>query len=61
MRLTLATEPAYPDRPNEDFIGATPDAVVLLDGAGTLRIWNQAAPTASPGTHTPSARLSSPG
>ncbi|MEU8381621.1 integrase [Streptosporangium sp. NPDC048865] len=35
MRLTLATEPAYPDRPNEDFIGATPDAVVLLDGAGT--------------------------
>ncbi|AWS45909.1 integrase [Streptosporangium sp. 'caverna'] len=35
MRLTLATEPAYPDRPNEDFIGATPDAIVLLDGAGT--------------------------
>jgi hypothetical protein len=35
MRLTLATEPAYRDRPNEDFIGATPEAVVLLDGAGT--------------------------
>ncbi|MFI6800544.1 integrase [Streptosporangium canum] len=35
MRLSLATEPASPDRANEDFIGATPDAVVLLDGAGT--------------------------
>ncbi|MFE3454951.1 integrase [Nonomuraea sp. NPDC059194] len=35
VRLTLATEPAYPDRPNEDFIGATSNAVVLLDGAGT--------------------------
>lgn len=35
MRLSLATQPAHPDRPNEDFIGATSDAVVLLDGAGT--------------------------
>ncbi|MDP9863367.1 MULTISPECIES: integrase [Streptosporangium] len=35
MRLSLATEPASSDRANEDFIGATPDAVVLLDGAGT--------------------------
>ncbi|MFC4062271.1 integrase [Planomonospora corallina] len=34
MRVTFATEPARPDRPNEDFVGATPDAVVLLDGAG---------------------------
>ncbi|MCC5576438.1 protein phosphatase 2C domain-containing protein [Microtetraspora sp. AC03309] len=33
--VTFATEPASPDRPNEDFIAATPDAVVLLDGAGT--------------------------
>ncbi|MEU3167265.1 protein phosphatase 2C domain-containing protein [Streptosporangium sp. NPDC006930] len=35
MRLSLATEPAYANRPNEDFIGTTSDAVVLLDGAGT--------------------------
>ncbi|MBB2908755.1 hypothetical protein FHS43_000001 [Streptosporangium becharense] len=37
MRVTFATEaaPGHPDRPNEDFIAATPDAVVLLDGAGT--------------------------
>lgn len=33
MRVAFASEPAYPDRPNEDFIGATADAVVLLDGA----------------------------
>ncbi|GAA4599106.1 protein phosphatase 2C domain-containing protein [Planotetraspora phitsanulokensis] len=33
MRVTFASEPAYAGRPNEDFIGATPDAVVLLDGA----------------------------
>ncbi|GAA0408281.1 protein phosphatase 2C domain-containing protein [Microbispora corallina] len=33
MRVAFANEPAYPDRPNEDFIGATADAVVLLDGA----------------------------
>ncbi|WP_066935128.1 protein phosphatase 2C domain-containing protein [Microtetraspora fusca] len=35
MHVTFATEPASPDRPNEDFIAAIPDAVVLLDGAGT--------------------------
>ncbi|WP_067185488.1 protein phosphatase 2C domain-containing protein [Microtetraspora niveoalba] len=35
MRVTFATEPASLNRPNEDFIAATPDAVVLLDGAGT--------------------------
>ncbi|MBG0820090.1 protein phosphatase 2C domain-containing protein [Planomonospora sp. ID91781] len=34
MRVTFATE-AAPGRPNEDFVAATPDAVVLLDGAGT--------------------------
>ncbi|NRQ36294.1 integrase [Nonomuraea sp. NN258] len=34
MLVTLATE-AAPGRPNEDFAGGTPDAVVLLDGAGT--------------------------
>ncbi len=35
MRISLATEPAHPHRPNEDFIGVTSGAVVLLDGAGT--------------------------
>jgi len=35
VRLSLATQSAHPDRPNEDFIGATSDVVVLLDGAGT--------------------------
>ena len=35
MRVTLATDPAKPDRPNEDFAAASTDAVVLLDGAGT--------------------------
>ncbi|MEV7008178.1 protein phosphatase 2C domain-containing protein [Streptosporangium sp. NPDC051022] len=34
MRLSLATEPASADRPNEDFVGVTSGAVVLLDGAG---------------------------
>jgi hypothetical protein len=34
VRVTFATE-AAPGRPNEDFVAATPDAVVLLDGAGT--------------------------
>ncbi|MEV4379724.1 protein phosphatase 2C domain-containing protein [Streptosporangium sp. NPDC049644] len=33
MRVTFATE-AAPGRPNEDFVAATPNAVVLLDGAG---------------------------
>ncbi|MCC9311872.1 protein phosphatase 2C domain-containing protein [Kitasatospora sp. RB6PN24] len=35
MRIEIATEPAHPDRPNEDFVAASPNAVVLLDGAGT--------------------------
>ncbi|WP_214411386.1 protein phosphatase 2C domain-containing protein [Sphaerisporangium fuscum] len=35
MRVTFATEPASSTRPNEDFVAATADAVVLLDGAGT--------------------------
>ncbi|MFF4991146.1 integrase [Streptosporangium saharense] len=35
MRLSLATEPSSPSRPNEDFVGVTSGAVVLLDGAGT--------------------------
>ncbi|MEU8252285.1 integrase [Nonomuraea sp. NPDC048916] len=34
MNLTFTTEVAGPDRENEDFVGATPDAVVVLDGAG---------------------------
>ncbi|WP_436758213.1 integrase [Streptosporangium sp. V21-05] len=35
MPLGFATEPAHPDQPNEDFVGATPEAAILLDGAGT--------------------------
>jgi hypothetical protein len=34
MRIEMATEPASPNQPNEDFVGATPSGVVLLDGAG---------------------------
>ncbi|AWS47823.1 protein phosphatase 2C domain-containing protein [Streptosporangium sp. 'caverna'] len=34
MRVTFASE-AAPGHPNEDFIASTPDALVLLDGAGT--------------------------
>lgn len=34
MRVTFATQPASPERPNEDFVAATADAVALLDGAG---------------------------
>jgi hypothetical protein len=33
--ISLATAPATPDKPNEDFVVATTDAVVLLDGVGT--------------------------
>jgi len=33
--VSLASLPAKPNQPNEDFVAATPDAVVLLDGAGT--------------------------
>jgi hypothetical protein len=35
VRVTLASEPAYPGRENEDFAAATPRAVVLLNGAGS--------------------------
>ncbi|MET7947033.1 hypothetical protein [Micromonospora sp. NPDC005324] len=34
MHVSLATSAGRVDRPNEDFVGAVPDAVVLLDGAG---------------------------
>ncbi len=34
MDLSLATSAAPPGRPNEDFAGAVPGAVLLLDGAG---------------------------
>ena len=30
----MASSPGHPGRPNEDFVGAVPGAVVLLDGAG---------------------------
>jgi len=30
----MASRPGHPGRPNEDFVGAVPCAVVLLDGAG---------------------------
>src|SRR5437588_10789811 len=33
MRVMLATEPASPTRPNEDFAAATNTVAVLLDGA----------------------------
>lgn len=35
-----ATVPASPDRPNEDFAAVTPDAAVLLDGAGAADLDN---------------------
>src|SRR6266545_1570184 len=34
MRVSFVTEPGLSSRANEDFIAATPSAVVLLDGAG---------------------------
>lgn len=34
MRVTMATSPAKPGQPNEDFTATTPNGVVLLDGAG---------------------------
>ena len=34
MRVSMATSPASAGQPNEDFVGAVPHAVVLLDGAG---------------------------
>jgi len=33
--VVFASIPAKPNQPNEDFVAATPVAVVLLDGAGT--------------------------
>ncbi len=38
MRVTLATEPGSPDRPNEDFVAAAPGTAVLLDGGTTYPI-----------------------
>ena len=35
MHIAMATEPAKPDRPNEDYAGATTDTFVIVDGAGT--------------------------
>jgi hypothetical protein len=32
MRVSWATEPGSPDRPNEDFVAAAPGVVVVLDG-----------------------------
>ena len=34
MDVSIATSAAHPGRPNEDFAGVVPGAVVLLDGAG---------------------------
>ncbi|HZD01160.1 MAG TPA: protein phosphatase 2C domain-containing protein [Actinomycetes bacterium] len=34
MQVAFATRPASPAEPNEDFIGATPHSIVVLDGAG---------------------------
>ena len=34
MHISMATSAGHPGRPNEDFVGAVPSAVVLLDGAG---------------------------
>jgi hypothetical protein len=35
MRITTATEPGRPDYDNEDFVAASHNTIVLLDGAGT--------------------------
>jgi hypothetical protein len=35
MRVWLASAPGSAERPNEDFVAASDDVVVLLDGAGT--------------------------
>ncbi|MPZ95583.1 MAG: hypothetical protein GEU96_11910 [Propionibacteriales bacterium] len=34
MKVVLASSPGHVGQPNEDFVGAVPGAVVLLDGAG---------------------------
>jgi hypothetical protein len=35
MNVNFATEPGSPDTPNEDWVGATANAVVVLDGIST--------------------------
>ncbi|WP_157984888.1 protein phosphatase 2C domain-containing protein [Lentzea terrae] len=35
MRVSFATEPGSPSKPNEDFVQATPRVVAVLDGLGT--------------------------
>lgn len=34
MKVMMASNPGHVGQPNEDFVGAVPGAVVLLDGAG---------------------------
>src|SRR3954451_15188985 len=34
VKVTMASIPGHMPHPNEDFVGAVPGAVVLLDGAG---------------------------
>src|SRR5512145_2365954 len=34
MKVMMASDCGHPGRQNEDFVGAVPNAVVLLDGAG---------------------------
>ena len=34
VKVVMASSPGHVGRPNEDFVGAVPGAVVLLDGAG---------------------------
>lgn len=34
MRIDTATSAGHPGRPNEDFVGTAPNAIVVLDGAG---------------------------
>jgi hypothetical protein len=34
MKVVMASSPGHLSQPNEDFVGAVPGAVVLLDGAG---------------------------
>jgi hypothetical protein len=34
MKVMMASSPGHAGQPNEDFVGAVPGAVVLLDGAG---------------------------
>jgi len=36
MLVTIATEPAQTEQPNDDYVAALPYAVVVLDGAGNV-------------------------